>query len=348
MFTGIVQQCALVTHVIRKPGLTSFCVRTPKSWGKNLKQGASVAIDGVCLTVTRINNHEIWFDAMEETLRKTTLGTLQKGQRVNLERSIAFGDEMGGHVVSGHVTGVARIIGVETPKNNHVVTFAIPAPWMKYIFPKGFIAFDGVSLTVVDVDLAHHTCTVHFIPETLRRTTFGFKRAGDLVNFEIDTKTQAIVDTIESQRVSAPRAEARRRNFQIAIVAGLFHKEKIGRMVVEAQRVAKKCKLKVVEVVWVPGSLEKPLALKRLLARDDIDGAVVLGIIERGETKHGLVMGQAVISAIIQLQLETGKPVGVGILGPEILPEQIKPRLNPYAEAAVRALDHMLKLDASP
>ncbi len=114
-------------------------------------------------------------------------------------------------------------------------------------------------------------------------------------------------------------------------------------MLKEARVLARKRGLTIVEVVWVPGSLEKPLALKRLLLRDDIDGAVVLGIIERGETKHGLVMGQAVISAIIQLQLETGKPVGVGILGPEIMPDQIKPRLLPYAQGAVAAVDHMLK-----
>lgn len=307
-----------------------------------------MAVDGVCLTVTRIKNREIWFDAMKETLRKTTLSTLQEGQRVNLERSMGFGDELGGHIVSGHVSGVARIIGVATPKNNHIVTFDIPEPWIKYVFPKGFIAFDGVSLTVVEVDRAHHTCTVYFIPETLRRTTFGFKRTGDLVNFEIDAKTQAIVDTLEAQRTGAPHVEVRRKGFQIAIVAGLFHKTQVERMVAMAKQIARKAGLKVVELVWVPGSLEQPLALKRLLLRDDIDGAVVLGIIERGETKHGLVIGQAVISAIIQLQLETGKPVGVGILGPEILPEQIKARLIPYAQGAVKALDHMLKLGFSP
>jgi len=115
-------------------------------------------------------------------------------------------------------------------------------------------------------------------------------------------------------------------------------------MLDEAKKVAAERGLTIVAEVWVPGSLEKPLALKRLLARADVDGVAVLGIIERGETKHGLVMGQTVTSAIVQLELETNKPVGMGILGPEILPEQIAPRLRPYARGAVEALAEMLNL----
>ena len=129
----------------------------------------------------------------------------------------------------------------------------------------------------------------------------------------------------------------------IAIVLGSFHKKEAEKMLEEARRVAKESGLEIVKEVWVPGSLEKPLALKRLLKSKDIDGAVVLGIIERGETKHGLVMGQAVISAIIQLQLELMKPIGVGILGPEILPGQIQSRLEPYAKGAVLAVKEMLR-----
>ena len=130
--------------------------------------------------------------------------------------------------------------------------------------------------------------------------------------------------------------------FAISLVVGAFHREACEAMVSEALSVAKALGLDVREEVWVPGSMEKPLAAKRLLARDDIDAVVVLGIIERGETAHGRVMGQAVIQTLINLQLETNKPVGVGILGPEILPEQIPPRLGPYAQAAVRAVHTML------
>lgn len=130
---------------------------------------------------------------------------------------------------------------------------------------------------------------------------------------------------------------------RVAIVLGQFHKELVERMLAEARATATAAGLEVINEVWVPGSLEKPLALKRLLLRSDIDGAIVLGIIERGETKHGLVMGEVVMQAIVDLQLQTMKPVGVGILGPEILPEQVEKRLLPYAKAAAEALAVMLK-----
>ncbi len=128
----------------------------------------------------------------------------------------------------------------------------------------------------------------------------------------------------------------------IAIVLGSFHKKEAERMLEEARKTAAENNLTIVAEVWVPGSIEKPLALKRLLMRSDIDGCVALGIIERGSTKHGLVMGQTVCDAIIRLQLEFMKPIGLGILGPEILPDQIEPRLLPYARAAVIATAQML------
>ncbi len=129
---------------------------------------------------------------------------------------------------------------------------------------------------------------------------------------------------------------------KIALVLGSFHKKEAEEMLAVARETAVENHLEIVETVWVPGSMEAPLALKRLLMRDDIDAAVALGIIERGETKHGLVMGEVVYDAIIRLQLEFMKPIGFGILGPEILPEQIAPRLKPYARAAVEAAGKML------
>ncbi len=130
---------------------------------------------------------------------------------------------------------------------------------------------------------------------------------------------------------------------KIAVLLGSFHKKEVDQMLEETKKTAKENDLEIIKEVWVPGSFEKPLALKRILSSKEIEGAVVLGIIERGETKHGLVMGQAVASAIIQLELEFMKPVGMGILGPEILPEQIQSRLKPYAKNAVLALKEMLE-----
>jgi 6,7-dimethyl-8-ribityllumazine synthase len=130
----------------------------------------------------------------------------------------------------------------------------------------------------------------------------------------------------------------------IAIVLGSFHKKQADEMLDEARKTAAENNLNIVAEVWVPGSIEKPLALKRLLMRPDVDAAVALGIIERGETKHGLVMGEVVYDAIIQLQLEFMKPIGLGILGPEILPSQIPPRVRPYARAAVAAVANVLQI----
>ncbi len=129
----------------------------------------------------------------------------------------------------------------------------------------------------------------------------------------------------------------------IAIILGEFHKKEVTEMLNEARKVAKENNLKIVEELWVPGSYEKPLALKRILKKKSIAGAVLLGIIERGETKHGLVMGQVVMEAVIRLELKFMKPVGIGILGPEILPEQIPSRLLPHARQAVLVVAKMIK-----
>jgi len=129
----------------------------------------------------------------------------------------------------------------------------------------------------------------------------------------------------------------------IFVLLGSFHKKEAEEMLDEVRLYAREHALNIVEERWVPGSMEKPLALKQLLMRDDVDGGVVLGIIEKGETKHGLVMASAVIHAIMQLQLEFMKPIGVGILGPEILPDQIPPRVRPYARAAAAAVNTMLR-----
>ncbi|MBI2335131.1 6,7-dimethyl-8-ribityllumazine synthase [Candidatus Daviesbacteria bacterium] len=130
----------------------------------------------------------------------------------------------------------------------------------------------------------------------------------------------------------------------IAILATEFHKESMDKMVKEVRKTASNQGLDVVKEVWVPGCYEVPLALKRLFTSKNIDGAVILGIIEKGNTKHGLVMGLVVHNAIVRLEMETDKPVGMGILGPEILPRQIPLRLKPYAKRAVLALKTMLSI----
>ena len=130
---------------------------------------------------------------------------------------------------------------------------------------------------------------------------------------------------------------------KIAIVCGSFHQSEVQRMLEWATDEATKCDLAVEEVVWVPGAMEVPLALDRLLSREDIEGAACLGIIEKGQTQHGLVMGQAVIKSIIELQIVHEKPIGLGIIGPGAEPEHIEPRLEPHARSAIGALYAMIE-----
>lgn len=204
MFTGIVQGTAQVITVNPRPGLVSIQIGFPQNRLSNIELGASVAINGVCLTVAAINKQDLSFDVMQETLSKTNLSKLKVGELVNFERSLKFGDEIGGHLLSGHVDATATIIKVETPENNHIITLSVPQEWGKYIFPKGYIGLNGASLTVAHCDKSvgaegsSTTFSVSLIPETLRLTTFAAKNVGDILNLEIDRQTQVIVDTVNT------------------------------------------------------------------------------------------------------------------------------------------------------
>lgn len=205
MFTGIVQGVAHVKHIERKPGLVCVAVTFPQGATTSVEIGASVALDGVCLTVTRLEGETLSFDIMQESLGRTTLGNLSDGVRVNFERSLKFGQEIGGHLLSGHVDCTARIEKIETPPNNHHITLSVPSEKMRYIFPKGYVGLNGASLTVATCDKTSGNFSVCLIPETLRLTTFAEKRVGDLVNVEIDRQTQVIVDTVTEYLKSTPQ-----------------------------------------------------------------------------------------------------------------------------------------------
>lgn len=196
MYSGITCGLFEVIHVEKKPGLVTFTVRLNSKQLYRLKVGASVSIDGVCQTVVSIVDHDVTFNAIQETLDKTTLGQLQQGSKVSVERSLSYGDEVGGHEIAGHVIGTAKIMAATPTENNLTLTIQCPSEWTKYIFPKGYIAVDGSSLTVGMVD-PKGTFTLHLIPETLRLTNFGNKQVGDLVNIELDQRTQTIVATVE-------------------------------------------------------------------------------------------------------------------------------------------------------
>ncbi|WP_339339335.1 riboflavin synthase subunit alpha [uncultured Oceanicoccus sp.] len=204
MFTGIVQGSFPLLAVERKPGLQSITIELPEALLDDLVIGASVAVDGVCLTVTAIDQAKVYFDIMQQTLSLTTLGELDTGDIVNIERSAKQGVEIGGHIVSGHVDSTVEVMAIEQPENNKFITYQVPAEQMKYIFAKGFVSLNGCSLTVASVNREEHTLTVCYIPETLRVTTHGAKAIGDKINFEVDRQTQAIVDTVENVLAANP------------------------------------------------------------------------------------------------------------------------------------------------
>lgn len=196
MFTGIVKGLGRIAGIKRLPGLVTFDILLPEGGEKDLQIGASVAVDGVCLTATSVKGRNAMFDVMQETLTRTTLGDLGEGDCVNIERAARDGAEIGGHPLSGHIDCVVRIADIQTPENNRVLTFEVPSPWIRYVFAKGYIALNGASLTVGDVDRKNSTFSVWLIPETLRMTTFGSKVTGARINLEIERSTQVTVDTI--------------------------------------------------------------------------------------------------------------------------------------------------------
>lgn len=198
LFTGIIQGVATVHDVAHRPGLRSFTLRFPQGFARGLFVGASVACDGVCLTVTSVNENAATFDLMQQSLRLSTLSGLTNDSRVNVERAAKDGAEIGGHPLSGHVDCQATIAAVETPVNNHMLRIAVPVAWMRYVFAKGYIAINGASLTVAEVNRAEGWFDVWLIPETLRMTTFALKRPGEAVNIEIDRGTQVFVDTVRA------------------------------------------------------------------------------------------------------------------------------------------------------
>lgn len=196
MFTGIISNKYPVKILARTDNSLSIAVETDNQFVQGLQIGASVSVDGVCLTVTRIKSQQISFDIIIETLRVSTLKDLQDGSHVNLERSLKFGDEIGGHILSGHVDTTAKIVNIEEPENNYIITLKIGLEYSKYIFDKGYIGVNGTSLTVNKISESEFK--VFLIPETLARTNLKAKTAGSFVNIEIDRNTQAIVNAVEA------------------------------------------------------------------------------------------------------------------------------------------------------
>jgi riboflavin synthase len=183
MFTGIVVDQGTVRRAKRSSGILQLEVEAPKA-ARDLDIGDSVAINGVCLTATETGRRRFSVEAIPETLARTTLDSVKKGETVNLELAARLGDRIGGHLVQGHVDGVAQALRVEEDEGARRMWFGLDDELLRYLVPKGSVTLDGVSLTIVEV--GRTSFQVAIIPHTLEATTLGDVRSGDLVNVEVD------------------------------------------------------------------------------------------------------------------------------------------------------------------
>lgn len=184
MFTGIVQALGTIAGIEAIGGDTRIVIDTADLDASDVAIGDSVSVSGVCLTAVAVDGARFAADVSVETLSCTTLGMLKSGDCVNLEKSLRLADRLGGHLVSGHVDGVARVVAVEPEARSQRWTFEVPAGLSRYIAAKGSVCIDGVSLTVNDVD--GNRFGVNLIPHTIGATTFRHRRVGDAVNVEVD------------------------------------------------------------------------------------------------------------------------------------------------------------------
>lgn len=201
MFTGIVEELGEVTAVENLGDSSRFRLRGPVVT-EGAKHGDSIAVNGVCLTVVDLGDQDFTADVMAETLNRSSLGALKAGSPVNLERPMAVGGRLGGHIVQGHVDGTGHIVERKISENWEIVKISLPADLTRYVVEKGSITVDGVSLTVVDAGPDYFT--ISLIPTTLALTTLGHKEPGDPVNLEVDVIAKYVERLLGN---SAPESE---------------------------------------------------------------------------------------------------------------------------------------------
>jgi riboflavin synthase len=195
VFSGIIEAIGQVRRCSGKSGGKTLVVVAGDYWA-GVAAGASIAIDGVCLTVTSADQDSATFDVVAETLRRTTLADVRPGSRVNLQKSLAVGDRIDGHFVQGHVDAVGTVEKAEQSPRESKWWLSLNAEAMAYIIPKGSVAVDGISLTVADVE--EGLFSVALIPTTLEQTTIGEKRRGSRVNIETDILARTVVNYLQS------------------------------------------------------------------------------------------------------------------------------------------------------
>jgi riboflavin synthase len=204
MFTGIVEELGEIETLEDQGDAVRVTVRGPRVT-QDADLGDSIAVNGVCLTVASRHGETFTADVMRETLAKTSLGALQPGGRVNLERAVTATTRLGGHIVQGHVDGTGTVVRRTPSEHWEIVEISLPEELVRYLVPKGSITVDGISLTVVDapaVEQGDPSFTVSLIPETLARTTLGFRAPGDVVNLEVDVIAKYVEKMVRQEEGS--------------------------------------------------------------------------------------------------------------------------------------------------
>ncbi|MCQ8876591.1 riboflavin synthase subunit alpha [Pseudoalteromonas shioyasakiensis] len=207
MFTGIVQTKATVLTTEQQQGVLRLVLSVGLQYIDNLEIGASIAINGCCLTVVKFSAADnqlahVYFDVIDETLKLTNLGQLVATDKVNFERSMTFGSELGGHIISGHIHCTAEIAEIINTQDNCKIKLVLSQQWQKYVLYKGFVAVNGASLTVGETDTTGFW--LHLIPETLAITNLGTAAVGDKLNIEVDQQTFTIINTVENYLAKQP------------------------------------------------------------------------------------------------------------------------------------------------
>jgi len=201
MFTGIVEEMGTVAHIVGDQDQANQLTVNCHTVLEGTRIGDSIAVNGTCLTVTALTNHSFTVGLSPETLRRTNLGLLKVGDPVNLERALAFGGRMGGHYVQGHVDGIGEIVAIVPEGDSKRVTIRPPARLLPYIVEKGYIAVDGVSLTVAE--MGRDTFTVALVAYTQSAVIMGHQQVGALVNIEVDIIAKYVERLIEAYRREA-------------------------------------------------------------------------------------------------------------------------------------------------
>jgi riboflavin synthase len=208
VFTGITEEIGKIT--LTKP---AGLVITASRVLQGMELGESIAVNGACLTVTSYNSSSFTVDVMPETLERTNLGLLRAGDTANLERAVALGGKLGGHLVQGHVDDVGRVASVDREGGALIMGFTAPLPVVRYIVVKGFIAVDGVSLTVVTKDVS--AFQVSIVDYTQKNTTLGGRRIGDLVNLEVDIIAKYVAELSQAHQPGLSREFLKEHGFLV-------------------------------------------------------------------------------------------------------------------------------------